>query len=80
MMNLGVHQNITEFPIELLNLPAYVFNILRDNEKGIIEIGQLIEKSEIELLEMKGIGKMAIAYIKNSLFMHKLILKGDDPI
>jgi len=62
---LGVSSEQYEMPLEKLGLSPRVFNCLRRNK--ITKVGELLEKSERDLLAMKKLGKKSLDELKQQL-------------
>jgi N utilization substance protein A len=54
-----------KMPLEQLGLSARTFNIISGS--GITKVGQLLEKSDADLLKLKGFGKKSLAELKERL-------------
>jgi len=62
---LGVTTEQYEMPLEKLGLSPRVFNCLRRNK--ITKVGELLEKSERDLMSMKKLGKKSLEELKEQL-------------
>ena len=63
---------ILQRPLDSLKLSVRANNCLRDG--GIFYIGELVQRSERELLRLPNMGKTSINLIKNALATHDLLL------
>lgn len=54
-----------ELPLESLKLPPRIFNCLRRN--NINKVGELLEKSELELLSLRKLGQKSVEEVKQCL-------------
>jgi len=65
-----------ELPLESLKLPPRVYNCLKRNK--ISQVGELLEKSEQELLLLKKLGRKSVEEIQQHLQGMGLSLKADE--
>lgn len=72
----GVSAEFYEMPLEKLGLSPRVFNCLRRNK--ISKVGELLEKSEQDLLSMKKFGRKSLDELKEGLEEKGLSLRWDE--
>jgi DNA-directed RNA polymerase subunit alpha len=73
---LGVTTEQYEMPLEKLGLSPRVFNCLRRNK--ITKVGELLEKSERDLMSMKKLGKKSLEELKEQLKEKGLSLMAEE--
>jgi len=73
---LGVTTEQYEMPLEKLGLSPRVFNCLRRNK--ITKVGELLEKSERDLMSMKKLGKKSLEELKEQLKEKGLALMAEE--
>ncbi|MDM7999267.1 MAG: DNA-directed RNA polymerase subunit alpha [Dehalococcoidia bacterium] len=73
---LGVTTEQYEMPLEKLGLSPRVFNCLRRNK--ITKVGELLEKTERELMSMKKLGKKSLEELKAQLAEKGLSLMSEE--
>ena len=73
---LGVTTEQYEMPLEKLGLSPRVFNCLRRNK--ITKVGELLEKSERDLMSMKKLGKKSLEELKEQLQEKGLSLMAEE--
>jgi DNA-directed RNA polymerase subunit alpha len=73
---LGVTSEQYEMPLEKLGLSPRVFNCLRRNK--ITKVGELLEKSERDLMAMKKLGKKSLEELKQQLQEKGLSLMAEE--
>jgi DNA-directed RNA polymerase subunit alpha len=73
---LGVTSEQYEMPLEKLGLSPRVFNCLRRNK--ITKVGELLEKSERDLMTMKKLGKKSLEELKQLLQEKGLSLMAEE--
>ena len=71
-------QSTLNLPIEELDIGVRAYNALK--RWGIETIGDLVEKTEVELRFIPNIGKKSIEEIKEKLAEHGFALKGKEPL
>jgi len=73
---LGVTTEQYEMPLEKLGLSPRVFNCLRRNK--ITKVGELLEKTERDLMSMKKLGKKSLEELKEQLQEKGLSLMAEE--
>jgi DNA-directed RNA polymerase subunit alpha len=73
---LGVTTEQYEMPLEKLGLSPRVFNCLRRNK--VTKVGELLEKSERDLMSMKKLGKKSLEELKAQLHEKGLSLMSEE--
>lgn len=73
---LGVSTEQYEMPLEKLGLSPRVFNCLRRNK--ITKVGELLEKSERDLMAMKKLGRKSLEELKQHLAEKGLSLMAEE--
>ncbi len=73
---LGVSTEQYEMPLEKLGLSPRVFNCLRRNK--ITKVGELLEKSERDLMAMKKLGRKSLEEVKEQLQEKGLALMAEE--
>jgi DNA-directed RNA polymerase subunit alpha len=73
---VGVSSELYEMPLEKLGLSPRVFNCLRRNK--ISKVGELLEKSEQDLLSLKKFGRKSLNELKKGLEEKGLALRSEE--
>jgi DNA-directed RNA polymerase subunit alpha len=73
---VGISSELYEMPLEKLGLSPRVFNCLRRNK--ISKVGELLEKSEQDLLSLKKFGRKSLNELKEGLEEKGLALRSEE--
>jgi len=75
-VGLAISAEQLEMPLEQLGLSPRVFNCLRRNQ--ISKVGQLLEKSEQELISLKKLGRKSVEEVQQRLEERGLALRSEE--